>query len=288
VNLAFRVGGRIDALNTDEGKEVSPGQVVAVLDREPLRLTVRRAEAQMRAAKAAFEAIEAGSRKQEVRSAEAALAKARAELAYARSELARTERLVPQDLASKEQLDQVRLRVDVAQAGLTRARENLALLQEGPRTEEVRRARSEYEAFQAALASARQELGFAALESSVGGIVSERMAESGEVIAAGRPVFRVAELSRPWVRAYLNETDLAKVRIGQPATVRVDGIDRTFEGELTFISPEAEFTPKTVETRELRVGLVYRVKVEVDNPEGILKVGMPADVVLPVTESSDE
>lgn len=285
VGLAFRVNGRIDSLGTDEGQMVSKGQTVAILDPEPYRLAVQRAEAEMRAAREALAVLQAGSRKQEIRAAEAALASAKAELAYARSELKRVQRLVGQELASQEQLDQTQLRVRSAQAGVTRARQELALLREGPRQEEIRQAQAQFEASKAALATARQQLQFATLDSPVNGVVSVRMAEAGEVVAAGQPVFRVTELDRPWVRAYLSETDLARVRLGQPARVKVDGSERTFQGRLTFISPEAEFTPKTVETRELRTGLVYRVKVQVANPEGALKLGMPADVILPVSSN---
>jgi len=113
------------------------------------------------------------------------------------------------------------------------------------------------------------------------GVVSVRLAEVGEVVSSGKPVLRVAELSRPWVRAYLNEADLPRVRLGQPAEVRADGLPgRVLAGRLAFISSDAEFTPKTVETRALRVDLVYRVKIEVENPSGALKLGQPADVLL--------
>lgn len=284
VGLAFRVNGRIESLSTDEGRSVARGQTVAQLDAAPYRLAVERAEAEMRAAKAALEVLQAGSRAQEIRAAEASLAAARAELAYARSELERIQTLVKRNLASQEQLDQVQLRVRSAQAGVTRARQELALLQEGPRQEEIRRAQAQFDASRAALATARQQLDFTTLDSPVNAIVSVRMAEAGEVVAAGQPVFRVTELDQPWVRAYLSETNLARVRLGQPARVAVDGVDRVFEGTLSFISPEAEFTPKTVETRELRTGLVYRIKIQLENPEGVLKLGMPADVVLPVAD----
>lgn len=284
VELAFRVPGRIASLGTDEGQAVSRGESVAQLDGEPYRLAVEEAQAQARAAKAAWAVLLAGTREQEIRAAEAALAAGRAELVFARSELARVERLVSEKLASQEQLDQAQLRVRSAEAGVTRARQELALLREGPRREEIQRARAQYEASAAALASARQQLDFTTLDSPVEGVVSVRMAEAGEVVTAGRPVFRVTELARPWVRAYLSETDLARVRLGQPARVEVDGIGRVFEGKLSFISPEAEFTPKTVETRELRTGLVYRIKVQLDNPEGVLKAGMPVDVLLPVAD----
>jgi HlyD family secretion protein len=117
----------------------------------------------------------------------------------------------------------------------------------------------------------------------VAGIVSVRQAEQGQNVTAGQPVFRVAELDRPWVRAYLDEKDLPQVKLGQAAQVLVDGLPgKQFAGRLSFISPEAEFTPKTVETRALRVDLVYRVKVDVDDAAGQLKIGMPADVRLVV------
>jgi HlyD family secretion protein len=155
------------------------------------------------------------------------------------------------------------------------------LLQEGPRQEDRDRAAAELRALQAGVEIAQRQLDYTRLVTPAIGVVSVRLAEAGEVVTAGKPVFRVAELARPWVCAYLNEADLARVRLGQAAEVRVDGLPgQTFPGRLAFIAPEAEFTPKTVETRALRVDLVYRVKIEVDNPQGALKLGMPADVVL--------
>jgi HlyD family secretion protein len=118
-------------------------------------------------------------------------------------------------------------------------------------------------------------------------MVTLRLSEPGEVLAPGQAVVHVAELSKTWVRAYISETDLGRVRLGQSAIIKVDSYpDQEFSGTLTFISPVAEFTPKTVETRQLRVDLVYRIKVEVSNPEGMLKIGMPADIYLqPIVNS---
>ena len=110
--------------------------------------------------------------------------------------------------------------------------------------------------------------------------MSQRLVEVGSVVSPGTPVFEIDGLRHPWVRAYLNERDLPRVRLGQAVTIRVDGLPgRSFSGRLAFISPRAEFTPKTVETRALRVDLVYRIKVDVDNPDGSLKLGMPVDLV---------
>jgi HlyD family secretion protein len=281
VDLAFQVSGRIARLDVDEGNAVQAGQPVASLDENDYQLALRNATAQRDAAQAALAVLQAGTRIQELRVAEAQLGKAQADLDYAHLEYQRVAELIPKRLAAQERLDQMRLQQEVAQAGIEQARQNLALLREGPRQEELDRAAAELRARQAAVEMAQRQLEYAQLHSPVAGVVSVRLAEAGEVAAVGKSVLRVAELGQPWVRAYLNETDLARVRLGQPAEVRVDGLPgQVLNGRLAFIAPEAEFTPKTVETRALRVDLVYRVKVEVDNPAGLLKLGMPADVAL--------
>jgi HlyD family secretion protein len=235
----------------------------------------------MEAAQAALAALRAGTRIQELRVAEAQLAKAQADLDYARVEFKRVADLVSKKLAPEDQLDQSRQRQNVALAGVEQARQNLALLREGPRQEDIDQAAATLRARQAAVETARQQRGYVQLRSPVAGVVSGRLAEAGEVVSPCKAVLRVAELGRPWVRAYLNETDLARVRLGQSAEVRVDGLPgKVLAGRLAFIAPDAEFTPKTVETRALRVDLVYRVKIEVDNSDGALKLGQPADVVL--------
>lgn len=281
IDLAFQVSGRLVRLDVDEGDAVQAGQRAALLEDSDYQLALRNAVALRDAAQAALAVLQAGSRVQELRTAEAQLAKAQADLDYARLEYQRVAGLVPKKLATEERLDQARLQQEVARAGVEQARQTLALLREGPRQEEIDRAAAELRARQAALDIAQRQLAYAELRSPVAGLVSVRLTEVGEVVAAGKPVLRVTELSRPWVRAYLNETDLARVRLGQSAEVRVDGAPgQVLNGRLAFIAPEAEFTPKTVETRALRVDLVYRIKVEVDNANGALKLGMPADVAL--------
>ncbi len=281
VDLAFQVGGRIAELRVDEGDAVKAEQWVAELDARDYELALRNAIAQMEAAQAALAALRAGTRIQELRVAEAQLAKAQADLDYARVEFKRVADLVSKKLAPEDQLDQSRQRQNVALAGVEQARQNLALLREGPRQEDIDQAAATLRARQAAVETARQQRGYVQLRSPVAGVVSVRLAEAGEVVSPGKAVLRVAELGRPWVRAYLNETDLARVRLGQSAEVRVDGLPgKVLAGRLAFIAPDAEFTPKTVETRALRVDLVYRVKIEVDNSDGALKLGQPADVVL--------
>jgi HlyD family secretion protein len=286
IDLAFQVSGRIASLAVDEGYAVKTDQSVARLDSRDYELALQNAQAQADAARAALAALQAGTRPQELGVAEAQLTSAQADLNFARSEVKRVSELVPKNLASRQQQDQVRMQQDVAQAKVEQAAQTLALLREGPRKEDIDRARAEYQAHQAALETAQQQLAYTRLVSPTDGVVDVRLADPGEVVAPGQAVLRIAELARPWIRAYLNETDLPKVKLGQAAEVRVDGLpDHVFPGHLSFISPKAEFTPKTVETRTLRVDLVYRIKIDVENPDGLLKLGMPVDVTLPLADT---
>lgn len=284
IDLAFQVGGRIATLRVDEGDSVQIEQEVATLDAHDFELALSNAIAQAEAAQAALAALRAGTRIQELRVAEAQLAKAQADLDYIRVEFKRIADLVTKKLAAQDQLDQARQRQNVALAGVEQALQNLALLREGPRREDIDQAAATLRARQATAETARRQLEYTRLQSPVAGMVSVRLAEAGEIVSPGKTVLRIAELSRPWVRAYLNEKDLTRVRLGQAAQIRIDGLPgKVFEGRLSFISPTAEFTPKTVETHALRVDMVYRVKVQVDNPNGVLKLGQPADVVLSTT-----
>ena len=280
-DLAFQVPGRIARLLVDEGDAVQTGQQVASLDSRDYELALTRARAEADTSRATLELLEAGARPQEVKVAEATVEQASAQLKFAQSETGRIAQLVPKHLASQDQLDRARMQEDVARATLAQTRQQLALVKEGARKEEIARARADFEARQQGVAVAQQQLDYVELASPVTGSITLRLAEAGEVIAAGQAVLRIASLDRPWIRIYVNEQELPLLQLGQAAEVRVDGLPgKVFKGRVVFIAPEAEFTPKTVETRDLRVDLVYRVKVEVANPDGALKIGMPADVTI--------
>jgi len=242
-DLSFQVSGRIATMPANEGAAVKKGDVVATLDDSDYKLGLRRAQAEYAAARAT-------------------VVQAKAHLKLTTSELNRLTPLADKDLVSPQQIEEAQTSNESAAADLERANAQVKVTA-------------------AALSTAQHQLNYVQLTAPNDGIISSRLAEIGEVVPAGKPVFSLAETSHPWIRAYINETDLARVRIGQEAEVRVDGLpDKVFKGRLSFISPKAEFTPKTVETQALRVDLVYRVRVEVDNPEGILKIGMPADIKL--------
>ena len=281
VDLSFQVSGRMSDLLRDEGDLVQAGTIVAKLDDRDYVLALQQASATANAAKASLAALTAGTRQQEIRAAEADLQKSKAQLNYWQSEVKRISFLVPKKLTTEEKLEQTQLQYEIALAGEEQAQQKLHLLKEGARKEDIERAEQEYTARVESRELAKQQLSYTTLQSPINGMVTLRLSESGEVLAPGQPVIRVAELTNTWVRAYISETDLGRVRLGQSVSIKVDSYpDKEFSGTLTFISPVAEFTPKTVETRKLRVDLVYRVKVQVANPQGILKIGMPADIYI--------
>jgi len=285
VDLSFQAPGRILRLLTDEGRRVAQGDAVAELDPNDIELALARARAQEQSARKTLAVLLAGSRVQEIGAAAAAVEQAQADSHFADHEVDRTRDLIAKGFESAEALDRASSAADAARAKLDQARQNLSLLKEGPRREDIDKARAELGAAQAEANSAQRQLGYVKLASPAAGVISVRLAEAGQVVAVGQPVFRLAQLDRPWVRAYLSEKDLPRVKLGQAAQVRTDGLPgKVFEGRLAFISPVAEFTPKTVETRELRVDLVYRVTVDVDNAQGLLKIGMPADVSMAAAE----
>jgi len=283
VDLSFQVAGRILRLDTDEGRTVGTGETLAELDPRDFELALAKARAQANSAEKALAVLKAGARAQDIHAAEASVRQAQADLKLAQVQQDRTSKLVAERFSPPQQLDTANDAVDVSAAKLEQARQNLSLLREGSRKEDIERAGADLLAANIAASTAEQQLAYTRLVSPVAGVVSVRVAERGQNVAAGQSVLRVAELDRPWVRIYLGEKELPRVRLGQPAQVVLDGLPgRVFNGRLAFISPEAEFTPKTVETRALRVDLVYRAKVEVDDAAGLLKIGMPADVRIEV------
>jgi HlyD family secretion protein len=265
---------------------------------------IAEAEAFVAQAKARVAELEAGSRPQEVAAAKAAVARATADTDYRKTELARMEQLHKSDAATNQELDtsrtayvvaDARLReaqeqlklveegpraeqIEQAKAALAQAQQRLALVKKGPRQEVVDQARARLQQAEQALAIAQTRLTYTTLTSPVSGLVLSENVEAGEYVAAGTPIVTVADLNNIWLRAYINETDLGRVKVGQAVRVTTDTYPgKVYEGRISFIASEAEFTPKNVQTPKERVKLVYRVKITVANPNMELKPGMPAD-----------
>lgn len=280
--LSFKYPGRVAERLVAEGQRVTAGQPVARLDdaEQTHEVALRRAE--LAATRAVLAELEAGSRAQEIAAAEAVVRSAEAERERVRLDFARQQELLAQQAISTRDFEAVQAQLKVANARAAETAERAKLIREGPRPETLQQARARTEQAAAALALAQTRLDHTRLAAPLSGQVLSHHVEPGEFVSAGTPVVTVADTTRLWVRAYLNQTDLGRVRLGQKVEVRIDTYpDRTYEGVIGFIASEAEFTPKTVQTPRERVKLVYRLKVDVANPRDELKPGMPADVIIP-------
>ncbi|MFW5490032.1 MAG: HlyD family secretion protein [Desulfovibrio sp.] len=292
VLASFRIPGRLTKRLVDEGDSVTQGQLIALLDPTDQELAEAKAQANLNRAQAALDEFEHGSRNQEIKEARAALSQARADVQKAASELeqARADNdryrdLFARKVVSKQEAELYSTRFktaqsayDLAQAGVQSARQALSLKKEGFRVEQIEQARAEVAANREALREAERRLEYTSLTSPVTGTVLTKAAEPGEYLNAGSPVVELADLSHIWLRGFVPENQLGKLHLGQKATITTDAYpDRVFQGRVTFIASEAEFTPKQVQTFEERVKLVYRIKITTENPHLLLKPGMPAD-----------
>jgi membrane fusion protein YbhG len=270
-------------------------------------IAAKRAEVNQMQAK--LDAMLAGSRKQDIQQAEAALADAKSQLEFAKQDWARSQTLFKNEDISAQQHDQYRWKFDSATQAVRQAEERLSLMKEGPRQEDIAGARAEVAKAQASLRTAEAnrlelqrkeqelnqrkaeiersqaqvgmtetQLDDTRVESPIDGVVLVKSAEPGEILAAGTTVVTIGDLLHPWLRAYINQTDLGRVKIGQKVKLTTDSFPgKIYWGRISFISSEAEFTPKQIQTKEERVKLVYRIKVDVDNANQELKNNMPVD-----------
>jgi HlyD family secretion protein len=279
--LAFKLPGRVAERPVSEGQRVTTGQLVARLDdaEQKEELALRRAE--LTAAQAGLAELEAGSRPQEIAAAAATLRSAEAERERARLDFKRQQELLDKNAIASRDFEAAQAQLTVAEARAGEAAERLKLVQEGPRTQTIQQARARVGQATAAVALAQTRLDNTQLVSPLTGVVLSHNVEPGEYVSAGTPVATVADTAHLWVRVYVNQTDLGRIQHGQKVSVRTDTFpDKTYEGTIGFIASDAEFTPKTVQTPKERVKLVFRIKVDVANPNDELKPGMPADVII--------
>ncbi|MCL4692543.1 MAG: efflux RND transporter periplasmic adaptor subunit [Candidatus Hydrogenedentes bacterium] len=292
-----------------EANLVYARSVLAELEAGSREQEIRQAKAAVEQARAMLDELERGSRPQEVATAEDMLAQAKAEAERLATDRRRLEQLYAQGAVSQQQYDAVRTaaivaseqydsaqetldlvvegprkeKIEQARAALAQAEERYAIVQEGPRKESIEQARAKVAVAEESLRQAQQQLDYTELIAPFNGVILSKSAEPGEYLNPGTPVVTTGEMDRVWLRAYINETDLGRVQLGQKVEVKTDSYpDKTYPGRIAFISSQAEFTPKTVQTHEERVKLMYRIKVDLENPAHELKVGMPADAVIDV------
>lgn len=280
VDMAFRVGGRIEDIPVEEGDKVSEGQLLATLDTATLESRMRAADAQLAQAQADLARVRSGSREQEVAQARARVDAAEAAARNAREDYTRRQPLVEPGAISRSQWQDTVAARDRAQAQLAEARQALSLAREGSRQEDIAVAQARVRAAEAERSSATTDLEDARLTAASAGTIITRAQEPGAIVQPGQTVLTLS-IDRPLrVRAYVAETNLSRVRPGMAVTVTADGNPRSYRGQIGYISPRAEFTPKTVQTEDLRTDLVYRLRIIITNPDDALRQGQPVTVTL--------
>ncbi len=289
VNVGFKIPGRIVNLSVQEGDWVENKKVLAKLDDEDLRNRFELAKATLNSAQAKLNKLLAGSRPEELREAEAVLFQAKSDLENKQAHYERMKPLFERGVIPKENLDNAEAGYKMAKASFQKATENYLLVKEGPRKEDIEDARAQVEQARASLKLAETQLSYTVLHSPLSGVVLVKASEMGEVVNPGTSVLTLADLGNVWLKAYIPETDLSKVKWGQEVVVTTDLRPRKeYKGKISFISSQAEFTPKSIQTEKERVTLVYRIKVDIPNPDRELKPGMPADGKILLTSSSPQ
>ena len=284
VELAFRVSGRIAQLKVDEGAVVEAGTPIAELDSVPFENDLARAQAEVAQARAELSKTTHGYRVEEIAQASAAVRQREADLLNARVTLERLEDLVAKSLVTRQQVDDAQARVRVAEAALASAREQLNMVTRGSRKEDIEAQTAALAATQARLEQAKTALQDATLVAPSRGIVAVRARELGAIVQAGQTVYTLALTEPVWIRAYVPQPRLGRIKPGMQVKIEIDSMPgKQYEGTVGFISPEAEFTPKNVQTEQLRDDLVYRIRVIAEDPDNVFRQGMPLTVRVPAT-----
>jgi membrane fusion protein YbhG len=295
VQVSSQVAGRVLELRVAEGDRVARGDLIAHLDTADAELALARTRADRDQADAQLRLLQAGARPEEIRQAEAQAASAQADasaadadLAAAETDVQRFEQLLAANSGSRKQRDDAVARRNVARDRLQAARERtraareaLLRLRAGARREEIDAARARVQAAAAQVATWEKAIADATITAPVDGIVTQKIADAGELVQPRAPLVVITDLDHAWANVYVDEPIVPRLKVGQSATIFTDAGGQSIAGTVSYISAQAEFTPRNVQTAEDRSKLVYRVKVAADNRAGVLKAGMPVEAEIP-------
>lgn len=280
-SIAAQVPGRITKMNFEEGSLVKQGDTLAEIDHRSLVQAVNEAKAALVMARQQYNLLVKGARSEDLKVGEEGVKQARANLDLAKLAFDRTQKLYSEHSVSQSQMDVAQAQYTVASAQLISAEQNLEKLRHYARPEEIRSAAAQVGKAQAALDNADINFEHSYVIMPFDGTALDKLAEVGDFANIGTPLYTVANLKTMKMTVYVSEVNLARIRLGDSAKVVLDGMPHhPFNGKVIYISPTAEFTPKNVETKEDRVKLVFGVKVEIANPEGYLKAGLPAEATI--------
>ncbi|MGD9592429.1 MAG: secretion protein HlyD [Candidatus Berkiella sp.] len=281
VELGFRISGRLETMHFEEGDLVKKGDILATVDKAPYRHDVDNLKAQVLAAAANLSKLNTGNRPQEIQEAIALVNQQQATYENTEKIFNRKKDLLQKNYASKQEYDDAFAAQKEARAKLKTAQEALKLIKEGFRVEDIEAANAQLDAIKAQLAIAEIKLHDTDLVAPNDGVILTRIQEPGAILSIGSPVYSLSLINPVWVRAYVSETNLGRIKPGMKALVYTDSEpDKPYQGHIGFISPVAEFTPKNIETKELRTDLVYRLRIIVNDKDGFLKQGMPVTAII--------
>ncbi len=288
VNVGSKVGGQVKTLLVNEGSSVSKGDTLALIDHATLDLQVQQAEAGFELADAQLRLLLNGARSEDIQQAEQALKQADANLRNAEEDAKRIRELSKTGTATLKQRDDAETRYTVALAQYNSAEQALKKFQQWARPEDIRAAKARLAQAKSSVDLLKKTIADCYITTPGNGIVTHKPVEEGELAGQGTTIVTISKLDKVNLMIYVTEIELGKVKLGQKAEVRIDTYpERIFDGKVIYISPAAEFTPKNVQTKEDRVKLVFGVKIEIDNPDHVLKPGMPADAVVKTGSKTD-
>lgn len=283
VDIRSEASGKTLALHFDEGDWVKKGDIIAEIDHEKMDIELAQAKAQLAETKAQLTLLIKGLRDKEVERAHESFLESKVLFKDSKREYMRIQKLYDEGVVDLGSRDKTEAAYESSQKRYEIARKNYEIAVEGSRKEEIQAGEAVKEAAEAQVKLIERKIEDATVIIPIDGVISERYVELGEFVSVGSLIATVIDLEHPWVMTYVSEKNLGKVKLGQEGKVMVDSFpDKEFTGKVTYISPEAEFTPKNIQTKEERVKLVFGVKIEVDNPNQELKPGMPADAMIEV------
>ncbi|MBN8570892.1 MAG: efflux RND transporter periplasmic adaptor subunit [Ignavibacteria bacterium] len=281
VTISSKVAGQIDALNFKEGDKIKEGDLLLTIDHDLLDIQLRQAQAGVDLAQAQYNLVKNGATKNDIKIQSDLVEQARINLDAAKTDRDRTENLYKENSITKQQYDNALSRYDLAAAQYQTAKDNLNKIKNITRPEDIESARANLNKAMSAYDLLKQNINDCSVYAPVNGIISKKFIEKGEIVNPQSSLLKISDLETVNLMIYISETELGKVKLNETADVTVDAYkDKVYKGRVIFISPEAEFTPKNIQTKDERTKLVFGVKLEIPNPQFDLKPGMPADAKL--------
>lgn len=284
VTVSSKTSGTVNKINFNEGDRVKKGDLLIEISHDLLDIQLRQSEAGVELANAQLKLLRSGARREDIKQTEELLRQAKINMELALKDRNRAEELFRQDATTKKLYDDAIARYDLTLAQYNSAKENLAKIKTIIRPEEIEQAQANLKKAVSIVDLLKQNIEDSKVYAPVDGFVSKKFIEVGENAVMGGSLLRISNLETVNLVIYIPETDLAKVKLGQSAEIKIDAFkDKVYSGKIIFISPEAEFTPKNIQTPEERTKLVFAVKIEIANPQFELKPGLPADATLKIT-----